>query len=890
MNEDFNKNTALSLDISAKIVEGLNRRVTDAQGRFTDTLSEIYRNGLRDEKPQAPVDFWQSWRSYLLDAAQRGILFWDTLRQRGDNFIAQWQAGEPPVLHFDYEIIMDARDFEQPVNYALARIIPPDGVKVYDKKRPYIIIDPRAGQVPGIGGFKDDSQVGVALRAGHPVYFLIFFACPEPGQTILDVTAVEQVFIKKVGELHPDSNKPVLVGNCQAGWAVMMLASLDPDDVGVILINGAPLSYWSGAWTEGKGNNSMRYAGGYLGGSWTSSFAADLGDGLFDGAYLVQNFENLNPSNTLWTKYRTLYQKIDTEPPRFLEFERWWGAFSLMNREEIEWTVQNLFVGNDLWSGKVRSKTGEAFDLRDIHSPIVLFASLGDNITPPQQAFNWVADTYGSTEEIKARGQVIIGLLHKDIGHLGIFVSGKVAKKEYTELVSVIKNIELLPPGLYGMEIHDSNDKSDGSAPYTVSFVEFRLEDVVKRLNRLQREDEKVFVAVELISEFNQRAYELFAQPWVQSVANEPMARFMRLMNPSRLDKWGLSGALNPFMAMLMPVAEQIRKNRQPAAPDNLFSYWEEQFSETVVAALDFYRDVRDALGEAWFFSVYSSPQALRMVKQHGQDYLQQQTGSVQSTNPNDIPYVREALEAIDKGGFAEALSRTVTLLEMDGDHLSLHQLELASEIVERYRDLLPNLPPAESRRIRGEQQIICRYAPDQALITLPKLLVNRDDRQRYLKWLDILQTDRTISQHGPLTAEQLSLLKRIRTMLKVAPAEKKAGDRQDKPAARRTAARAVSAGRVANKPEEKKLTEAGQVQPDKTAMRAAAAEKTVERKTAAAKTPRKRSASVKPAPAKSAPRKAAATKPATKKSASGKSAAASGRRAGPRAKKTVTK
>jgi hypothetical protein len=37
-------------------------------------------------------------------------------------------------------------------------------VTVIDKKRPYIIIDPRAGHGPGIGGFKADSQVGVALR------------------------------------------------------------------------------------------------------------------------------------------------------------------------------------------------------------------------------------------------------------------------------------------------------------------------------------------------------------------------------------------------------------------------------------------------------------------------------------------------------------------------------------------------------------------------------------------------------------------------------------------------------------------------------------------------------------------------------------------------------
>ncbi len=157
-------------------------------------------------------------------------------------------------------------------------------------------------------------------------------------------------------------------------------------------------------------------------------------NGVFDGAWLVQNFENLNPANTFWQKYYNLFAKIDSEPSRFLEFERWWGGFYLLNREEIEWITQNLFVGNKLWTGGIRSNAGRYLDLREIRAPIILFASMGDNITPPEQAFNWVADIYGSTEEIKARGQVIVGLLHKDVGHLGIFVSGAVARKEHAQI------------------------------------------------------------------------------------------------------------------------------------------------------------------------------------------------------------------------------------------------------------------------------------------------------------------------------------------------------------------------------------------------------------------------------------------------------------------------
>jgi pimeloyl-ACP methyl ester carboxylesterase len=395
---------ARSADIGAKVGKLLRKRGETAARHF----SERVQAAVDDEEGHnrlpslwaAAANPWNAWQ-YTIDAAQRSLLFWDTLRQRGNEFVASAVNGLEPALHFDAETVLDGRGFERPVNYALLRITPPAGVTVDDKRRPYLIIDPRAGHGPGIGGFKDDSQVGVALRAGHPVYFLIFFRDPEPGQTLLDVCTAEQRFVRKVRELHPDSPKPALIGNCQGGWAAMMLSASSPEDTGAVVINGAPMSYWGGAWSEGEGDNPMRYSGGMLGGTWLSSLMADLGNGKFDGAWLVYNFENLNPANTFWDKYYNLFKNIDTEPPRFLEFERWWGGYYLMNREEIEWITQNLFVGNKLWGGEVKSSAGGAFDLRAIRSPIVLFASMGDNITPPQQAFNWVADLYGSTAEIK---------------------------------------------------------------------------------------------------------------------------------------------------------------------------------------------------------------------------------------------------------------------------------------------------------------------------------------------------------------------------------------------------------------------------------------------------------------------------------------------------------
>ncbi len=100
---------------------------------------------------------------YARDAAERAVLTLDVLRERGNNDITHEAAGAPPVLVYDYETVMDGRYFAQPVNYMLLKIIPPQGVTVLDWKRPYMIIDPRAGHGAGIGGFKPDSQVGVAL-------------------------------------------------------------------------------------------------------------------------------------------------------------------------------------------------------------------------------------------------------------------------------------------------------------------------------------------------------------------------------------------------------------------------------------------------------------------------------------------------------------------------------------------------------------------------------------------------------------------------------------------------------------------------------------------------------------------------------------------------------
>ena len=238
-------------------------------------------------------------QEYWLDAWQRSIMTLDVLRERGNTYMERRDSPTPHVLSFPFELVCDGRTLPRPVNYVLVRIGPPDGTATDETKPPFVVVDPRAGHGPGIGGMKQDSEIGVALAAGHPCYFIGFLPQPMPDQTIEDVCIAEASFIEQVAARHPKADgKPVIVANCQAGWQIMMMAAIRPEIVGPILLAGSPLSYWQGV----HGRNPMRYLGGTLGGTWLTALSGDLGNGIFDGANLVANFESLNPANTYWEK------------------------------------------------------------------------------------------------------------------------------------------------------------------------------------------------------------------------------------------------------------------------------------------------------------------------------------------------------------------------------------------------------------------------------------------------------------------------------------------------------------------------------------------------------------------------------------------------------------
>ncbi|HWU26170.1 MAG TPA: DUF3141 domain-containing protein [Rhizomicrobium sp.] len=702
---------------------------------------------------------------YWIDAWQRSIMYLDVLRERGNIYFEHKASAAPNVLNFEAELIRDGRTLAQPVNYLLVRIVPPEGASIDTKKPPYVVIDPRAGHGPGIGGMKHDSEIGVAMAAGHPCYFIGFLPEPHPGQTIQDVCRAQAAFMKDVAARHPDAyGKPVIIANCQAGWQTMMMAAIEPEVAGPIMLAGSPLSYWAGV----RGKNPLRYLGGVLGGTWLTALAGDLGDGLFDGAHLVANFESLNPAHTHWEKPYNVYSKIDTEAPRFLDFETWWGSPVLLNAEEMQWIADNLFVGNRLSIGALRMSDGMRIDLRNVKSPIIVFCSWGDNITPPQQALDWITDIYDHEREIAVNGQTIIYTLHQSIGHLGIFVSGKIANKEHREFTASMDMINLMPPGLYEAVItgidKDIANPELVEGGYLFTLEPRTLEDI-RALGENSHEDEMRFAAAARLSDVNQGLYRTFAQPAVRAMITKPAAEAIRWAHPNRL-RFAVYSDKNPMMGPVASLAKSVRNERKPVPSDNPLLVLEKAYSSWITSAWETYGNLRDAAIEGFFLNTYGSPLLQAMVGLS--------TGASAGGRRIERDLVREAHEArmlsdlewrFEVGEPVEAAVRAlIYVLRAD---TSVDERTFAKlKMLRAARPSQNQLTMTELKEVLSEQAMLVRVNEERAVRAIPKLLSDSESERRAT--LEALRS--VVEAKGSLSDEAKRRLARIDAIFNDAP------------------------------------------------------------------------------------------------------------------------
>jgi hypothetical protein len=552
-----------------------------------------------------------------------------------------------------------------------------------------------------------------------------------------------------------------------------MMSAIHPEKVGPIMLAGSPLSYWAGV----HGKNPMRYLGGLLGGTWLTSLAGDLGNGIFDGANLVANFESLHPENTYWKKIYNVYSQVDTEPPRFLEFEKWWGSPVLLNAEEMQAIADQLFVGNKLVSGELRSANGTRVDLRNIKSPVIVFCSWGDDITPPQQALHWILDLYDHEDEIVKAGQTIVYCLHQSIGHLGIFVSGKVATKEHEEFANAMDMIDLMPPGLYEAVITGVDETVENPdlvrGNYLFSLETRKLENI-REIGGNSPEDDLAFATAARVSEITHGMYSTLMRPAVRAMATETSAELMRHTHPNRM-RFEMFADENPLMRPVADWAEAVRGNRRPVGPDNPFLAFERMMSDMITSGLEMWGKARDAATEAFFFNTYGSPIVQAMVGLRADD------ASVSRSIGRDVAREAAAKEAavhleqqIDQGGLIEAAVRAllyVRLPEGTADERGFAALkQISAELPAAKRVGLTRF-----KEIVKEQYLILLLDPERAIEALPKLLT--EDRREWDSALAIVR--RVLAARGSLPEEGSRRLARIEALLPSPPPKPAARERQ---------------------------------------------------------------------------------------------------------------
>ncbi len=666
----------------------------------------------------------KEFNEYITDFSQRSILFMDTMRKRGNEMLDMTTDDHATVLNFDYEKIMDGSSFDQPINYWLARMLPPNGITTDNHKRPYVIQDPRAGQGPGIGGFKKDSEIGDALKNGHPVYFIGFNSRPCENQTYEDIIRGQVKFYEKIAELHQDSPKMCAIGNCAAGYLTMFSAMQRPEIFGPIVIAGSPLSYWNGE----RGKNPMRYAGGLVGGSWVNSLIGDLGGGKFDGTYLILNFDLLNLSNFLWTKQYDLFANIDKDSDRYLQFEKWWGDFIQFNTPEIKWLVDKLFIGNELTTGNLMTKDGIRLDPRNITSPLITFISDGDNISPPAQSAGWIADLYKDAEEIKARGKTIIYCLNRKVGHLAIFTATKVGKRENEVFVENMDSMDVLAPGLYELII-DTPEGEEEQGKIRSHYEPRTIEDI-KALGWNSEDDDRAFATVAKASNAFSFMYDTLVHPMFRMFAKDQYAETMKKMRPLRLSYTLFAETINPWMKIFANLAPKVQDKRTTINNNNPFLQLQNQYSEYINQNLQKFTELRDQVQEQVFFNFWTNP---LVQKFWGTD--SEKPRFTPSTTQLDLDkitseYNDEIQKHVQVNTELSALFRLFGLAQYKK---SFQEFRIRA-LIEAAQMIAPELKLQDVHEVIKHQAMIIRHDPKLALSELKKYLNTQNHKDDLVK------------------------------------------------------------------------------------------------------------------------------------------------------------
>ncbi|HEU4687147.1 MAG TPA: DUF3141 domain-containing protein, partial [Vicinamibacterales bacterium] len=219
-------------------------------------------------------------------------------------------------------------------------------------------------------------------------------------------------------------------------------------------------------------------------------------------------------------------------------------------------------------------------------------------------ALGWIPATYRSTAALRKAGQRIVYLINPEVGHLGIFVSTDVARREHQAIFESFDAIERLKPGLYEMKVHHPAARDPGcrSRKYSVRFEARRVEDL-----RRGRQHE-AFERVRQVSERNVAAYEAFVSPWMRPWGTPLSALAQKWLHPMRASRYCFSGQLNPLLLTIPWILAAMPKVPRGTAADNPWMQLEKATSHTIASALREMGRSRDASCERLFAALYGTP------------------------------------------------------------------------------------------------------------------------------------------------------------------------------------------------------------------------------------------------------------------------------------------
>ena len=438
-----------------------------------------------------------------------------------------------------------------------------------------------------------------------------------------------------------------------------------------------------------------------------------------------------------------------------------------MNREEIEWITRNLFVGNKLWTGDAQRHGRQGVrparhqgadhpvrvDGRQHHA-----AAAGVQLGRRRLRL----DRRDQGARAGDRRPAAPG--HRPPRHLRLR-QGREEGARADRLGAEVDRGAAAGPLRHGDQREQGARRQArvrGRVPASAA-----LEEIAARLNRFERADEKPFEAVAALSDFNQRAYELFAQPFVQ-VARQRVHGASCAPVPS---------AALPALGVLGPqsVARMARPGGgggQGAAPAGRRRQRRAQGREdrrptAISASLDYYRAMRDAASEAAFFQTYGNVFSLYLAdKQRGRG-----AARTRIAEPRELPFVQEALASIAEGGYAEALARVGVPARAQGRAAAaVAAADEAGADRASTRDLLPDMrarPVAAHPRRAGDHRPLRARAGDRDAAAAAREA--RRPRAAGRRWSRGCSPTSACSASKPST-EQLAMLENIGETLDVAP------------------------------------------------------------------------------------------------------------------------